>query len=445
MEMRQIANDQSDICNHVSVDVENQLKLVNFVRDKLRLLSPLSSECCIYRAPKQLRQAAEKSFIPKVVSIGPLHHNREDLQDMEVHKLRYLKEFLHRTEVKLEDCIKLIKNSEVRVRNCYAETIDVNSDSFVEMILVDATFIIEVLLRTSFPELISGNDCIVGRRRMLKCVALDMLLLENQIPFFVIEDLLSQANVVFSPENDDVRFTMFKLTGNLLNSVSPRVKGREGFINKPHSSRIEHFLDFVRITLLPPKLPAQKYLLRSLSSIPTVTQLYQAGVKFKAQHSRNLLDVRFEKGILEIPCMYLCVSREDLFKNLIAYEQCHFNDAYLNNFAFLMDRLVQTSKDVEILIQNQILETNFPDNQRATTFIKNLAPGAIMIGDDFIFADLCEDLNVYCRVPWHKWKATLKRDYFSTPWAIISVIAAIVLLLLTFLQTLFTINSNKCS
>ncbi|KAK7283073.1 hypothetical protein RIF29_12330 [Crotalaria pallida] len=441
MGMSEIPSDIKLSCNHISIDIEYTLELANSVKEKLGKLSPLSSECCIYRVPKQLCQAAEKSFIPKVVSIGPLHHNREDLRDMEEHKLRYVKDFLERTKVGLEDCINLIKKSETKLRNCYAETIDLNSNTFVEMILVDASFIIEVLLRTSFPEFRTGNDCIVGRPKMLLCIAQDMVLLENQLPFFIVEDLLRQAKVILPPEND-VRITMLNLFYNLLQIVFPR--DEECPVDRLYSLRIEHFLDFAKSTSLPSPFPAQRKLLKTLTSIPTITELYEAGVKFKVDNSRNLLSVRFKNGILEIPRLYVCVSTEDLMRNLIAYELCHLKDAYVNNFAFLIDRLISTSKDVEILIQNQILETDLPNNQGAATVITNMAPGAIMIGEKFLFADLCEDLNAYCRDPWRKWKATLRRDYFSTPWAIMSVIAAIVLLLLTFIQTIFTIKSSRC-
>jgi hypothetical protein len=38
------------------------------------------------------------------------------------------------------------------------------------------------------------------------------------------------------------------------------------------------------------------------------------------------------------------------------------------------------------------------------------------------FSGLVQELNAYCRKPWHKWQATLKQDYFNNPWAIVSII-----------------------
>ncbi|KAF7830275.1 UPF0481 protein [Senna tora] len=404
MEMRGRANVEKDRSNHVCIDVEIENELVNSLRQKLERLPLLSSECCIYRAPKHLRQAAEKSFIPMIVSIGPFHHKREDLQDMEKHKLRYLKEFLQQSEVSLEDCIKLIHKSELRLRNCYAEPIELDHIRFVEMILVDAAFIIE-----------------------------------NQLPFFIIEDLLTLAKVSFPPHND-ARVTLITLTLNFFKRG--RARDFEYCVEKLYSNRIEHLLDLVRSSLLPPQLPV-KGKLKTLS-IPNVTQLYHSGVKFRVSKHGNLFGMQFQKGILEFPSLYASTSTETLVRNLIAYERCHSNDAYMNNLFFLIDRLIDSPSDVEILIHNQILETDLPDSQGVATIINNIAPGAPLLDENFYFAHVCDELNAYCRVPWHKWKATLKREYFRTPWAVISVIAVTVILFLTFLQTVFTIYSSRC-
>lgn len=52
----------------------------------------------------------------------------------------------------------------------------------------------------------------------------------------------------------------------------------------------------------------------------------------------------------------------------------------------------------------------------------------------FYYQSVYEDLQAYCNMPWNKWKATLRRDYFHNPWS-----PAIVLLLLTFIQAICSI------
>ena len=114
------------------------------------------AECCIYRVPKQLRKVNEEAYTPKLVSIGPFHHGKDDLKEMEKHKQRYLMDFLFRTQNSRKDIedndkillslLKIIEENEIKIRHCYSED-RLNSKDFVEMILLDAIFIIELFLK----------------------------------------------------------------------------------------------------------------------------------------------------------------------------------------------------------------------------------------------------------------------------------------------------------
>ncbi|KAJ0028041.1 hypothetical protein Pint_36139 [Pistacia integerrima] len=139
------ASDQM-LKNKERIDIE---KNENYILEELPLL-PRSSNCYIYRVPQRLRQENEKAYAPQVVSIDPFHHGKQHLKSMEKEKQRYLKEFLEWTGAKLEDLLNLITEKEQQLRSCYAEEIEFDREEFVEMILVDATFIIEVLLRSQF-------------------------------------------------------------------------------------------------------------------------------------------------------------------------------------------------------------------------------------------------------------------------------------------------------
>lgn len=133
-------------------DIENpHIELVTWMRGELgELLSPQPLiNCCIYRVPDRLRCVNEKVYTPQVVSIGPLHHGKESLKPMEEQKKRYLQGFLNRNKarVSLEEYIQKIKNKERRLRSCYEESNVFSSDEFVRIILIDAAFIIDLLLR----------------------------------------------------------------------------------------------------------------------------------------------------------------------------------------------------------------------------------------------------------------------------------------------------------
>ncbi|KAL7164294.1 hypothetical protein ACSBR2_040248 [Camellia fascicularis] len=118
--------------------------------------SPLA-ENCICRVPKKLRQLNKAAYTPQMVFIGPLHHGEKHLKGMEKQKMRCLKSFLACETINLEDCVKMIKNWEKRIRNCYAESIKLSSDEFVKMILLDSSFIIVAMVESYLDYLLRSD------------------------------------------------------------------------------------------------------------------------------------------------------------------------------------------------------------------------------------------------------------------------------------------------
>ncbi|PRQ26780.1 hypothetical protein RchiOBHm_Chr6g0298331 [Rosa chinensis] len=417
------------------------------LKNKLKEVSVLSTDCCIFRVPKRLREGNEKAYTPQVVSIGPLHHGEKGLESIEEHKILYVKDFLERTKVSIDDCFITLKQWEEKIRGYYAVTIDYNENELVEIIMVDGIFTLEVLLRGSFETLQKKNDRIFGKPLMHRDIIYDMLLLENQIPFFVLEYLLSLAysTSFFPMEHDTAHVTglpLIKLTHSFFKD-RVYIRPLDEIICKldqySESRRILHFVDFVLKCHRPPPFdPPPKSKLQTLT-IPSATELHQAGVKFEMVKDKNFFDIQFDNGILKIPQLKIRGSSEVFFRNLIAYEQCEFYDHYINDYIFIMDRLVDSAKDVELLLRKKILESKLSDKEKVATFISSLNSGPVVFSKKFYFTDLCEKLNAYYEVPWHNWKASLKHDYFSSPWAVLSIIAAAVLLVLTFVQTVCSV------
>ncbi|KAB1212255.1 hypothetical protein CJ030_MR5G025023 [Morella rubra] len=380
----------------------------------------------IYRAPERLCHGNEKYYTPHIVSIGLLHHGKERLKAMEEHKMRYMKAFIERTKKSMEFYIQLIKEKEARVRGCYSETIQFNSDEFVKIILVDATYIIELFLRVYFEKLDDENDCIFHKPQFLWDIGSNMILLENQLPFFILEDLYVQSS------QHDNRPSFLKLSHCFLKHVGdPNRAIEDQKLEVICPAKIEHFVDLLRQLYIPCK-KVNKRQLKTMAT-PSVTELHQAGVKFKVGSSRNLFDIHFEKGILEIPRFNVSASSEIIIRNIMAFEQYSSVERYMNDYIVLLSCLVSTPKDVDLLVKYGVIEKRSHINEGANR-IQNLSQGACFSHENFHFASLCEDLNTYCRASWHEWKANLKQNYFNTPWAIISFIAAVVLLLLTLIQ-----------
>ncbi|KAM7493038.1 hypothetical protein LguiB_027650 [Lonicera macranthoides] len=128
-------------------------KLVSHIAEMLQDLEPcMSSKCCIYKVPERLRKLNKQAYSPRVVSIGPFHYGSKRLTSMEALKKRYFKKLIEKSRTRLRIYVELVKDFEGKARECYAEPVVMRSDEFVSMLLIDACFIIELLLRSYYKD-----------------------------------------------------------------------------------------------------------------------------------------------------------------------------------------------------------------------------------------------------------------------------------------------------
>ncbi|KAL3746900.1 hypothetical protein ACJRO7_015785 [Eucalyptus globulus] len=389
-------------------DFKNPLVLPeNPTRDESVYIDPVS-DCSIYRVPKSIRDGYEKAFGPRFVSLGPFHHHIKDLQ-ASGHKQSYYDDFVRESKLSVQYLSEFVKGREEAIRKCYAETIVLNSDDLAMCILQDAVFVIEILLKNRDRSLVGENDRIFKKPWLIHDIKFDMLKIENQIPFAILEDLLALHQS--TRESDDERLSLGVLTHEFFRLQLGGITEIADDFAKVSSMKSRHFVDLLRNYNSPSVRPSwPKKDLKSLAT-PSVMELSQAGVKFHVGLGKSLFDVRFFNGTLEIPKLNIYFGADVLFRNLIGFEKCNYREITWDSREFF-------------------------------GLIKSLVKGARFLPKDFYFSGLCAELNEYYRIPWHRWKATLKRDYFNSPWSIISVVAAIILLLLTLVQTVFSVISK---
>ncbi|KAL5721375.1 hypothetical protein ACHQM5_005027 [Ranunculus cassubicifolius] len=424
--------------SHAS-DVESQNKvLMKSVKKKLNEVPPTQSNCSIFRVPERLRKVNDDAYTPQLVSIGPLHHGKEYLKVMEKHKWQYMRDFICRTpnpEISLEECGKSILGLKQEAINSYAETI-YSENGFMEMMLVDGCFILELFLKYSIKNLRDTDDPLFNTSWMITSLKRDLLLLENQIPFIILESLFSsilqRMPEPLSNSLVEFAFSFFNLVLRLDVEV----------LKKKCSLNGKHLLDLVRNSYLPP--PPHEVHGEERKEIPEfvhcATELRRAGITFRKSVADNLFEIKFSKGVLEIPALRIQDTTESVFRNMIALEQCSYGCTHLiSSYAVFMDSLINTAQDVELLQHKRIIANYLGGEEQIADLFNNICKEVAV--KDFYFADLSDQVDAYYKTRWHVWKATLKRDYFSNPWAIISVVAAIFLLGLTVLQSVYTVMS----
>lgn len=380
--------------------------------------------CCIYRVPNDIRRLNEDSFTPKVVSIGPFHYGLPRLQNMERYKLLYLKQFCLRisTTISLDRLISFVEEIEPRVRLHYAEPFELSIKELVKVILLDSCFLFELFWRSYYCD---WDGVIKLKPWLATAIRLDLLLLENQLPFPELDRLY---NRVFPSNPRHENPTFLRLTFDYFDYYN-------NMKLEPQDVSISHFTDLIRTFHLPPLSSQPRRQSKSVKNLQSATELVEAGVRFRKSASPCLLDFKFSGRILEIPELKVDDSTETLFRNLVALEQCHYSsDSYITDFVAIMDFLINTSNDVDLLVQEGVIVNWLGDANSVANLFNSLWKNVTNVNFNSHYSNLCKDLDAFCKSPWHNMKATLRHDYCNTPWQTAASFAGILLLVLSLIQ-----------
>lgn len=173
-------------------------------------------------------------------------------------------------------------------------------------------------------------------------------------------------------------------------------------------------------------------------STPCITDLRNAGIKFKRKtnDTYRFWDIKYENGVLYIPRLKIQDGTKSLFLNLMAFEQCRFDVSNnITSYISFMDNLIDSGEDVKHLRYVDIIEHWLGSDQVVADLFNNLCKEVVLGVNDNYLSNVSNQLKEYCQRKFNVWKASLKRDYCSNPWAIISFSAAFLLILFTIVQT----------
>ncbi|MFS7903169.1 hypothetical protein Hanom_Chr01g00020831 [Helianthus anomalus] len=394
----------------------------------------------IYMAPRTLRDMSPSSFNPQVVSIGPLHREDENVQAFEGRKTNYLIDLMRRAKSPQEEilklCVEKVCTSMEKIKACYVWTKAYGDIEIADMMIMDACFILEFLFKYSIDEEEEGELQHI-------IIFYDLILLENQIPFFILDEIFQCTVLEFSP-NHSLLELIYPVLGNA-NIFTEDINKDNISLNNTH-----HILSLLHQCYKPPD-SIKKGDLRS--TIPSVVNLDRAGVNFKPNKDPTwLMGMEVElymfpcffgswsKPTLRIPVLEIYDFTEIVLRNLIAYEQSGQTHSYVTSYAIAMDMLVDTQEDVAKLVDLGVLVNKMGSNDEAANMINSICKGTILV--DFFYEEQWVKLSKYCDAYWPKNMANMKRTYFSSPWNIIALVAGVILFVVTVVQTIFTIKST---
>ncbi|KAD3336080.1 hypothetical protein E3N88_31599 [Mikania micrantha] len=393
-------------------------------------------------APRTLRVRSPQSFRPRVVSIGPLHRDNKIVKAFERQKATYVTNLMNHINssprIIMNSCMEKVYASMEKIKACYVLTKTYNEVEFAEMMVMDACFILGFIYLTFEKKSIDMFHA--------EDVVHDLVLLENQIPFFFLEEIFECTIVKLKPNTSLVVFMyplllildLFKsdLDLNILENIS---------IDDTH-----HILSLLHECYKPQK---NDTILKefSITKPHSAVDLDKAGVKFKPNRSQTwVLGMEMElpcflwswcKCTLRMPIFYVNDFTEVTLRNLIAYEQeSRQTQNYITSYAFVINMLVNTQDDVAKLIDSEVLVNDMGSNEEVANMINKICKELAYVNS--LYRKQWNTLDNYYNSYWPNHIGWMRKTYFSSPWNIITLIVGSIAFALIIAQTIFTIKDK---
>ncbi|KAL4644744.1 hypothetical protein ACB092_02G186500 [Castanea dentata] len=216
-----------------------------------------------------------------------LQKHKRRLRQMDRHKWCALQHVLKRTNHDINLYLDAVNELEERARACYEgpSITSLGSNEFVEMIVLDGSFVIELFRGADegFKQLgYPRNDPIFAMRGSMHSIQQDMIMLENQLPLFILDRLLG-----LQLGNPDHKGLVAKLELQFFDPLMPIDEP----LTKSYRSKLES--SFRYATTFDP--------LSDHGGLHCVDVFRQkAGIEFKKRMTNYFWDIKFKNGILHM-------------------------------------------------------------------------------------------------------------------------------------------------
>jgi hypothetical protein len=454
----------------------------------------------VSRVPDHLRLAKRDVYTPGLVAIGPLHAGGLRLRPGYRMKMAYLHSLISRGHqdasthlAVIQEYVRLVAAREREARAMYAaEDVDgLSAEDFIQMMVLDGCFVIEHLVNVAV-----GHDepSLHGTPFGPAQLAVDLILAENQLPFFVLVDLIRHTRL---PEFETTGYDPPVLLMKLLLYYLAGEKGRDMSDALPRADGVSHILHLLHTTvtaartrwvpppsvqdsavvgtaqeaarllrrlpllllvpLLYPILPEERRWSASYSreDLPSASDLKRMWVRFtKARSSGGKppgggiasvlgpvpLAVRLEhEDCLRLPRLRIEFRTAPLLLNLIAFEQAAEQRAGdVSAYAWLMAKMVQSPEDAGVLAAAEVVQSsNNESKEDVARFFREVgaASEAAEGLEKSYLGETLVKLRERSRHPLFMMWADVLRNYFTVPWAVVAEFVAFITFISTILQT----------
>ncbi|KAL2492336.1 Plant protein of unknown function (DUF247) [Abeliophyllum distichum] len=247
-----------------------------------------------------------------------------------------------------QDMLPAMRHLEDRARKLYVEDIQLDEHEFVKMLLLDGCFIIEFLRKFQYKDY-GDDDPIFQYGHIQSHLLDDLMVFENQIPFFIIDSLFDMINI---NTGDKINSLIWPLLQNCIFPVKDLPEVPE---TQHHLLGIVHDLQCSSFAKRLSHIDSME-----MENINSAIELQEAGIAFEKSERHSFFYIEFKSKAMIIPVWEISDSTESLFRNMIAYEYYLTGSPqrYVTDYVFFMHCLVHFPEDAKLLRRSGII-SNF--------------------------------------------------------------------------------------
>ncbi|KXG24308.1 LOW QUALITY PROTEIN: hypothetical protein SORBI_3007G023900 [Sorghum bicolor] len=354
----------------------------------------------IHRFPRSLQGIGgdnDRYIVPSVVAIGPYHHGSPHLQKMEEVKLAaayHLCRHSGRSSSSMEVYEKILSVVD-DARGSYdvkdPSVFGLSNHEFAAMMFLDGCFLLQYM--------IGGGDVPVLQNWMTPSIERDIFLLENQIPWLVLEVLIEfmPVDVLRFVRGVQEKFHPGKAKEKKVRPLpddDDRGVGGRGDYKPPHLLGLLWYI--LQIHSMPERVQNYSYRPRPLKSSNAV-ELAEIGIRLAPSTKPWFWDMSFRRGRLfavSLSPVLLNDTTACWLVNLAALEEANtsagsgatgeYYDKYVvSSYLFMLAMLMDREEEVQQMRSKYILYSTL-SNKQALSFFKDLADH-LRFGDPYLF------------------------------------------------------------
>ncbi|CAO2142406.1 unnamed protein product [Urochloa humidicola] len=462
----------------------------------------------VFRVPPYLRAPNPVAYTPGLVAIGPLHAKdageRGRLHPENRLKVSYLDSLISRGypsgasghHAVIQSYVRLVATREREARAMYAaeDVDDLTTKDFIEMLVLDGCFILEHLVNVA-----------TGREEpMLHAIpfgpvqlSVDLVLAENQIPFFVLIDLIGgtllpefnstpydpplllmklvlyylagergrDMSDELPPAGDvsDILHLLYTVVTSARTSWGPPPRVQDTAVLKLAWEGAQLLLSLPLLLMVPllyPILPDEcKWSARyGQVSVPSASDMKWFGVRLKNAHGGGSSGKSLDGGIVSVLGPAPLAVKHDhlgvlrlaqlkiefrtlpLLLNLIAFENSEVWSGDVLAYTWFMAKIVPSAEDAAVLVEAEVVQGSTVANESNADVVRFFSHVSVACeaAGELDVSYLAETLQWLKKRTQHrlfsKRVADVQRYYITVPWRLVTAFGTVVTTVVSILQ-----------